>query len=289
MWPLLYCVAGVRGAPVLCYGASIQVGKPSTSSLYTERWTWRGKKNSLMCCGIVVGFHWNICSRGVHIIITTEEQLIICNATLPRFTSLFFTLPQTFFYFSPNFKQCPFEHFYQLRYLFMAIHKLIMCLNSLALKQWSYSWCQLTKTSTVTLKCWPLLITLLLKKGLRMSVAFIMKIKFTGWEKNTFHMRMTSSVRIAESTEEMCTHAALMHASVDEERFTQPHPPLTAPAVVCSETRFWKKNGMKCNENPSALFANNVWADVYRRARMQVEGSLGEKRVSFSKRSSAPS
>ena len=39
-------------------------------------------------------------------------------------------------------------------------------------------------------------------------------------------MRMTSSVRIAESTEEMCTHAALMHTSVDEERFTQPHPPL---------------------------------------------------------------
>ena len=56
--------------------------------------------------------------------------------------------------------------------------------------------------------------------------------------KNTFNMRMTSSVRIAESTEEMCTHAALMHASVDEERFTQPHPPLTAPAAVCSETRF---------------------------------------------------
>ena len=89
---------------------------------------------------------------------------------------------------------------------------------------------------------------------------------------------MTSSVRIAESTEEMCTHAAPMHMAVDEERFTQPHPPLTAPAAVCSETRFWKKNGMKCNENPSALFANNVWADVYRSARMQVEGSLGEKK-----------
>ena len=194
-----------------------------------------------MWCGIVVGFHWNICSRGVHIIITTEEQLIICNATLPRFTSLFFHFATNFFIFLPILNNVLLNTFINSRYLFMAFHKLIKSWNSLAMKQRSYSWCQLTKTSAVTLKRWPLLITLLLKKGLQMSVAFMMKIKFTGWEKNTFHMRMTSSVRIAESTEEMCTHAALMHTSVDEERFTQPHPPLTAPAVVCSETRFWKK------------------------------------------------
>ena len=116
MWPLLYCVAGVRGAPVLSYGASIQVGKPSTSSLYTERWTWRGKKNTHWC-GIVVGFHWNICSRGVHIIITTEEQLIICNATLPRFTSLFFTLSQTFFIFLQILNHVLLNTFINSRYL----------------------------------------------------------------------------------------------------------------------------------------------------------------------------
>ena len=76
--------------------------------------------------------------------------------------------------------------------------------------------------------------------------------------KNTFHMRMTSSVRIAESTEEMCTHAALMHTSVDEERFTQPPPPLQ-PLLQSAPRRASEKNGMKCNENPSALFANNVY------------------------------
>ena len=56
-----------------------------------------------------------------------------------------------------------------------------------------------------------------------------------------------------------------------------PSPPYS-PCCSLLRDALLKKNGMKCNENPSALFANNVWADVYRRARMQVEGSLGEKK-----------